>query len=266
MRPSGDDDRGLVLPPKRAYAEAFDPQLYCFGAREAAARVAGAKVVAHLGWEPRGKRPKGPYVAAPIDGVEPETAPQKEIVSDPWSLPPASAPSHADRPASTGLAPGGDVPPKLLLAGPRRVDIATAMDLGVPITLTNQGSRSVTLLFRPETLGFDVTGPTRRTECKWGTSAPSPSRELFTTIGPRGSASVTVSLSALCEPSTFDQPGIYTARPRLDTRHASGERINLRTFDGELVSPEPTLIRVRAARAPTAPARPTLEPAVEKPR
>ncbi len=263
MRPGGDDERGLILPPRRAYAETFDPRLYCFGTREAAALIAGANVVAHLGWMPRGKRTKPPYVAAPIEGVEPERAPLMEIISDARHLPAPPPPSPVEAGGAPRVAPEGDVAPKLLLSGPHRVDVGTPVDVALPITLTNQGPRSVTLLFRPETLAFDVIGPTGSTPCKWAVSATSPIRELFTTVPPHGSASVAVSLSALCEAATFESPGIYSATPRLDTRHASGQSINLRTFDAELASPEPTLIRVRAARVPLPRARPTLEPAAE---
>ncbi|MGH7272113.1 MAG: hypothetical protein ACREJ3_16910, partial [Polyangiaceae bacterium] len=46
--------------------------------------------------------------------------------------------------------------------------------------------------------------------------------------------------------------GLFAVRPVLDTRHASGAAIDLRTFDGEVPGRDTTWIRLRRGRvAPT---------------
>ena len=116
----GDEERGLVIPPHRAYAERFDPRLYCFGAREADALVPGASVVARLGWA-RGRGPKAPpYIVSAIDGVEPKLGPEKEITSEAFLVGPervgrsARALQPEARPAAPAPRPdqpAGDAPP-----------------------------------------------------------------------------------------------------------------------------------------------------------
>src|ERR1700687_1289276 len=90
MRPGDDLDRGLVLPPGRAYVENFEPRLYCFG-KKLDALPPGAIVVARLGWTGRGTRP--PLELSSIDGVEPEVAPRKALDTPPVALPDEPTPS-----------------------------------------------------------------------------------------------------------------------------------------------------------------------------
>jgi len=85
MRPSNDMARGVVLLPGKAYAESFDPRMYCFGARESEGLVRGARMVAHYGFSsPRAgsrsskpQRLSPPFVVSPVlevDAKSPETS------------------------------------------------------------------------------------------------------------------------------------------------------------------------------------------------
>jgi hypothetical protein len=261
MRPSSDDEQGLVIPPKRAYAESFDPRVYCFGVKETAALVPGASVVARLGWPEGHGRRSPPYVLSPIDGVDPKVKAEKRLPADVFTLPadtssaPSPAPPRSDATATTD----GDEAPPLTLGVPARMDVARPLDVAIPVSLTNRGTRPVTLLFRPEVVAFEVSGPSGSTHCAWPVAAESPIRELFTTIRARQRSSIEVLLTDLCPDHIFDQPGLYVIRPRLDTSHASGAPIALRTFDGQVVGDPPLLLRVRAPRVHAALPRPKLE-------
>jgi hypothetical protein len=85
-------------------------------------------------------------------------------------------------------------------------------------------------------------------------------RELFTTLPPHGSESLSVLLSAYCRTKTFDQQGMVIVRPTLDTRRAGGEEIGLRTFDGQVIATTPTVVRLHQGTGKARLVRPRLEP------
>ena len=278
MQPGRPDDRALVVPPQRAYVESFDPRTYCFGAKEEAAIVPGATVIAHLGWAPPARKRKatGPFVVEPLDGVTPIVAPAKEIVSPAWSIAalaaaPGATPTSSNEampPTPLPNAPAGSpgAPPSppddegLVVVTTERTDAARKNEVGLTVTVKNTGKHPATLLLRPETLSFEIEAPDGTTERCGGTrSVDSPIRELYDTIAPKGQASVALLLSDVCPGRAFDQPGFYTVRAQLDTRRASGQPIGLRTFDGVVTAAKPTRVRVRLARRPSHAPRPQLE-------
>jgi hypothetical protein len=73
---------------------------------------------------------------------------------------------------------------------------------------------------------------------------------MFTTLPPRGSESLSVTLSSYCTGHGLDAGGLLVVRPRFDTRHASGAPIGLRAFDGELMAEKPTIVRLHRGAAP----------------
>ncbi len=250
MRPASDSERALVVPPKRSYAETFEPRLYCFGAASRAL-AQGAVVVAHLGWT--GGRQGPPYAVSSVEGVEPQVEPLRELSSAPIALPDEPTPTAAEvAPATT---------PRLLLQGAAAVDAPRPTDVTIPVTLRNASGHPVTLRFRPETLRFEVTGPTGKVDCPWPTLPTAPMRELFTTLPPGGSSSLDLVLASYCGNRTFDTPGLFLVSPRLDTRQASGEVIGIRSFDGVVFAQRPTVVRLRTgAAAPQPLRRPALAP------
>jgi hypothetical protein len=254
MRPADDLQEPLVQPPQRSNVETFEPRIYCFGTK-LDALASGATVVAHLGWS--GPAHKAPFEVSPIDGVEPELAPLKSIASAPIALP--DEPTAEPAPASS--APGGDpYPPKLTLTGASAIDAGSPNGLEIPITLHNQGTRSVIVRFRPETLAFEVIGASGVENCAWPTLPSSPTHELFEIIPPRASASLQVLLTAYCSGHALDQGGLVVVRPRVDTRNASGASVGLRTFDGEVIATKPTIVRLHHGLVTPPLRRPRLEP------
>ena len=267
MRPADDVGRALVLPSKRSYSESFDPRLYCFGANEAAL-VSGAKVVPHLGFVAIGARPSpplakhtSPFVLSPFEGVEPAVAPAKEIVGAALTLAPTDPPTPTTpvTPPATPEAGGNPFPVSLSLSVPRHVEATGSLDLAVTVTLSNDGARPVTLLFRPETIGFDLLGPGGATRCSWPAAMGGNVREAFTTLAPKAKHSVSVVLRAVCPGSTFDQGGLYVVRPRIDTRRVDGAEVGLSAFRGEVIGAHTTLLRIHHGRLPPRAVRPTLD-------
>jgi hypothetical protein len=260
MRP-GPEERALVLPPQRAYAEVFDPRLYCFGAKEEAALVPGASVVAHLGW-PNARKVSPPFVVEPLEGVSPPVAAAKEIAAPEWTIPQPTttgAPTATAPPARAPEELDPNAPKIVLIASPRE-DAYDARGATVTVTVLNHSAKPVPLLLRPETVSFDVVAPDGSSQ-RCGSVHPvdAPIRELYTTVPARGRESLRVLVGDICPERPFDQPGLYTIRPELDTRQASGRPVGLRTFDGVAPAPLATHLRVRHARKPSLPRRPTLE-------
>jgi hypothetical protein len=258
MRPGDDLSRTLVVPAKRSYAEAFEPRLYCFAEGKIDTVAPGAIVAAHLGWT-TGSKTEGPFEVSPIDGVGPEVGSLKSLDSAPIALP--------DEPTARLPPTFGDVQnveddvPRLSLQASPTVDAVMPNNIEIPVTLRNEGGSPVIVRFRPEALRFDVVAPGGVEHCAWPTVPAAPLREMFVTLAPHASATLDVTLSSYCTGRGLDRPGLLVVRPQLDTRHASGASLGLRTFDGTLAATVPTLVRLHRGAAPAGPLlRPHLEP------
>jgi hypothetical protein len=253
MRPSDDDDRELVVPPGRAYAEKIDARLFCFGAHEAEALVPDASVVPRL----VGSRDV-PVVAPVDDGTTVTLATLTELTGTATTVGPSVAPTKTV-----------SHPRQLALASSAFVDAERAPDAAVTISAKNDSTAPLFFLFRPETIALDVTGPSGigvtdpspTVRCAWQGAPPPPIRELFTRLAPRATDALTILPSALCPDGTFDQPGLYIVRGRLDTRRASGASIGLHTLNAEVAGDGATRLRVRGSANPLrALSKPQLEP------
>jgi hypothetical protein len=260
MRPQDDLGRPLVLPPKRSYAERFEPRLFCLDGARLDALASGSIVVATLGWS--GKSTKPPLVVSPVEGLQGRMAPAKAIVSAPIALPdePSPEPSLSKQVARDEATASMSNAPWLVVRSGRSVDATSAQDVTIPVTLTNAGHRTVVVRFRPETLAFDVVGPTESVHCAWPAMPSAPTRDLFTTLAGGGSTTLTVVLSAYCPSRVLQQAGLYVVRAALDTRKASGAEIGIRTFDGQVTATSPTLVRLRRGASVEPVGRPMLQP------
>lgn len=254
MRPKDDLERALVVPPKRSYAETFEPRLYCFGTK-LDSLVPGAIVVGRLGWRGRSKI-EPPFEASPIEGVEPELGVLKSIESPPVAIP--DEPSAWMVPVQTMVDADR---PRLSLQGATWVDAESPNDIEIGLTLRNEGSSAAVVRMRPEVLGFDVIGPAGAEHCAWPTMPAAAMREMFTTLAPKESETLVVTLDSYCTAHSLDQSGLIVVRPRLDSRKASGTPLGLRTFDGNLIATTPTIVRLHRGAAP----RPLVRPRLEEP-
>jgi hypothetical protein len=260
MRPSGDVDRTLAIPPGRSYVEPFEPRLYCIGASELLALAPSAIVVAKLGWR-SGPSTSPPYVASAVEGADPGVAPLKSLESPPVALPdePTAWAVHGTHGSTGADADSG----RLSLRGPPSIDAVTPNEIAVPLTLRNEGSHTVAVRFRPESLDFDVLREGPAENCPWPTVPAAALREMFTTLAPGASETLEVTLSSYCTTGhSLDKSGLLVVWPRLDTRDASGAAIGMQTFDGQVVASSPTVVRLHrgsAVKPPRTPP-PQLEP------
>ncbi len=254
MRPSSDRERALVLPPKRSYAETFEPRLYCF-AEKLDALAPGSVVVGRLGWT-TGPRTGAPFEVTPIEGIEPELAPLKSIDAEPIALP-----DERTAPLGTAEHPEEVDSPRLSLSGAAAVDAESPNEIEIPVTIRNETERTVVVRFRPEVISFDVATAGRLEHCGWPTMPAAAIPEMFTTLPPNGSETLDLGLADYCtKGGALNQSGLLVVRPRLDTRNASGQAIGLRTFDGALSATKPTVVRLHRGASPVGPlVRPRLE-------
>jgi hypothetical protein len=237
MLPAELDERAVVLPPGKSYIEKIDPRLFCFGAHDAAALVAGATITPHL----VGSRDVA--VVQGIDEVEPKIASLHDWAGTPSVVGPAGA----------APAPKDDGAGALVVTSPAFEDYGLGWESEVTVTITNRSAQSVAFLLRPETMAFDVTGPSGIgltdpspiVHCAWPGPAPAPVHEAYTRLGHNESASITVLLSALCPDDALRHPGLYVVRSKLDTRGASGASVGVRTYVGLELANVTTRLRVR---------------------
>jgi hypothetical protein len=245
MRPSDELQRAVVIPPGGAFVESFEPLLYCFDSRERGLLASGSTVVARLGW-PDDRR--GPWAVWPVDAADGGGAREHAIASPPVGLPDEPVPPPT-RP--TTLSAGEDAAPRLSLVTPVAIDAASLEDLVIPITLRNEASAPVTVRFRPDVIGFDVTSQGAFEHCVWPAPPGAPTREVFTTLPPSGTTEITVTLPSYCGGRILDRSGLLWVRPWLDTRAASGASVGVRTFDGVVIASKGTMVRLQKGRLPT---------------
>lgn len=272
-RPATDEGHDLVVPAKRSWSAIIDPLLYCFAAHERAMLVTGATMTAHFGWPaPPSKQgahakpvaPTAPFVAAPVGAAVGKLAPAKDLVSAPITLTETVAgatPSAGAAAAGTSALPPlphGSAP--LVVSMPASLDLARGNEVSSTVTVSNEGEKPVVLLFRPEMLRFNVAGPAGSVACGATRAVDAPLRELYSTIGAKARASLSILVNAVCPADTFDEPGIYRVTAILDTSEASGRPVGLKTWDGEVEAHSPMLLRVRnPRRAETPTTRPVLD-------
>ena len=254
MRPEGGDlERPLVVPPGKSYSESFEARLYCFGETKGGALEPGSIVVARLGWG--GKHPRS-FEVLPIEGVEPRVAAVGALEAPPVVLP--DEPTATPAPAATSGDGAADAQ-KMSAASGHWVDVDSFSGLEVPVTLRNDGTHAVFVAYRPEVLRFDVVGPEGADHCTWPVQPGAPTRERFSPLGPGATTSLVATLPSYCDQHTFDRPGLYFVRAHVDTRATGGSVVGVRAFEGEVVAPEPTVVRLHKGREAPALLRPKLE-------
>jgi hypothetical protein len=249
MRPDDATDRSLVLPAGRAYVETFEPRLYCFSGNAFKALAPTSIVVGHLGWQAKGSTD---WEVSPIDGVEPTVAPLRHLDSAPIFL-------YDEKLSSAQGAPEKGNSLALALDGPQSVDADSPDEVAVSVTLRNTGSRPLRVRFRPDTMGFDVVGPSGREPCAWPRRPAAPTPELFTRLPPGGTTQMAFELAAFCGDS-LDREGLLVVRPWLDTRAASGQEMGAAAFRGWVSAAAPTFVRLQRGRQPQTRVAPHLAP------
>lgn len=267
-RPTSEDGHELVVPGKRSWSATIDPLFYCFGARERAMLVTGASVKALFGWPApppkattRGRTKPAPltppFAAAPVGAAVGKVTPVKELEAAAFTLS-ENVMAGAGASASAG-SDSSSSSSSIAISMPEAQDVARGVELSSTVTLVNEGDKAAILLFRPETLRFNVAGPAGSVTCGGGHSVDAPIRELYSTLGVKGRTSTSLLLDTMCPAGTFDDPGVYRVTPVLDTTSASARSIGLKSWDGTATGKSPMLLRVRSPRRPSATTRPALD-------
>ncbi len=247
MRPTGSDGRSVVLAPGARFEGAFDPTLYCFGAREQAALRAGARVTARFGFG-AAKRLAPPYVVEP-DAPDAGVAPARELVAGATVVGQTDDAATSATPASAEDAQAAREP-HLTIATPPRVDASSARSLGLTVRLGNGGARTLLVHLRRDRLGFDVAPPTGATvHCGPSLARRGLVPDRFDRLAPGASRSLDVLLGELCPDHTFDRPGLYRVQASVRAPDA-GVRWSLNAWTGEATAAAPTVVRVRTGSRP----------------
>lgn len=249
-RPSNDEGSELVVPPTKSWSAIFDPLFYCFGAKERAALVAGTSVRARFGWTTPGTKP--PYAVAPVGAGVGQVASVRALDAAPVILADTVPLASSTMPEDMGESPVG-------LTVPETMDASRGIELGTTVTLVNGDDRALTMLYRAEMLLFRVVGPSGGVACGFTRQVLAPIRELYATVPAHGKSSIGVLFAVTCPAGTFDEPGIYRVTPKLDLGGASGRSIGMKTWDGTAIARKPLVLRVRNARRPALPPRPSLD-------
>jgi hypothetical protein len=222
---------------------------------------------------------RGPQAGAPQAGVPEAGAPQAGGWARPEAGHPGDAPALAaawhdksagcrhDQPGAGGpLDPAcNQLPPegptftdlnaaKVDVYVDRTIDAGAARDLVLNVHVKNDGTHDLTTALRGAMLTFTVEelGPDNQArnvvECG-GSEHPHPiAAEMLYKM--RGGRTVAVPqlLGELCPGGTFDRPGLYRVRPRLDTT-AIGEAAELGAHIGQALARQTTLVRLATAKS-----------------
>ncbi len=116
----------------------------------------------------------------------------------------------------------------------------------ITIQLKNPSrERALSVFFRRELLSFEVMGPDGLRSCEPEPRSRAPEAQAFTTLGPGKSIQVVSRLVELCPRRTFDRPGLYLVRARLDAR-TRGDDAGVDAFTGRVVAATPASVRIKS--------------------
>lgn len=255
-------ERALYLKAGESYEEWFDPRLYCFGATTDALK-AGTTVVAEWGF-PK-SRVKGAFAAEGTDRPA-DHENLRAIRSEPFVLP-----AVVGNPLATPLAPakpdeedGDRNVARMEVFLDRFSDASVSRDVVVNLKASNEGKRALLTVLRSRMLEFQIehlgadNTPMSTVDCPGAAYAHATAIEMLRDLPAGKSATIPVLLSEFCPRGTFDSPGLYRVRARLDAK-AAGEVERSYPYVGEALALQQTLVRVASARLPFYHTPPRLE-------
>jgi hypothetical protein len=129
------------------------------------------------------------------------------------------------------------------------LDIAAPRRTAITVTATNAGHRPMLVALRPRMLAFQIEGPGGSSRCEPAAGSQSIPRDLFTSIKPSGSVSMTVILAEACPRGVFDRPGLYRLTPTLHAT-ASGAELGLNAYTAVVTAKKPTYVRLLSGPEP----------------
>ena len=169
--------------------------------------------------------------------------------------------------AKVPLPPSASVLPQLpstqefSVSATPRVDTMSGTGLALNITVSNIGQSTRTAWLRPGAVLLQVTGPKGlQVRCAPQRALVNPPREMFSTLGPKGSTTIYISADELCPDGTFDEPGLYRIEAQVDSRPGGGRVKGLETYDAVFTAQALTLLRRRSPSTPLFLRPPVLRP------
>lgn len=200
---------------------------------------------------------------APRDAPEGKRAPTAEGSGDKPSAPDAATKPQASRDdksvdpdaASPETDPLTRAPivdenaPRLELTTSPFVDASAPAEASLTVTATNVGHRPMLLAIRPRLLAFRLQGPGGSTRCDASAPTHAIPREMFTTLRPGGSTSLTLRLAEICSLDSLSRPGLYRVNVTLRAGE-SGEELGLSAYTGVIAAKDPTYLRLLSAPDP----------------
>lgn len=200
---------------------------------------------------------------APADAPEGKRAP-----TAPGSVDKPSAPDAAKKPQAPrddrGVDPGAASPeadpltrapivdenaPRLELTTSPFVDASAPTQASLTVTATNVGHRPMLVAIRPRMLAFRIQGPGGSARCDASPPTHAIPREMFTTLRPGGSTSLTMRLAEICSLESLSRPGLYRVNVTLRAGE-SGEELGVSAYTGVIPANSPTSLRLLSAPDP----------------
>lgn len=126
----------------------------------------------------------------------------------------------------------------------RGSDASTERDATISVSLVNHSKKAERVLFRRESLTFEVSGPDGLIACEPGPDNRAPDRSNIALLKPGRRLSSVSRLIELCPQGAMRRPGLYLVHGRFDGLK-DGDSDRPPTFSGRVVSREPVAIRVR---------------------
>jgi hypothetical protein len=162
--------------------------------------------------------------------------------------------SKADEPSAPPPAPAkpavvDENAPRLELGAARFIDAGSANRAAITLTATNAGHRPMLVALHNRMLAFRVEGPDGSFRCDAMPPTHAIPRELFRTLKPGQSSSMTVLIAETCPREALRRPGLYKVTATLFANE-SGAELGLSAYTGAAWLKTPSLVRVLSAPEP----------------
>jgi hypothetical protein len=137
----------------------------------------------------------------------------------------------------------------------RTTDAESSRDAVITIRAVNEGRRDLTTALRGRMLSFGVErlGPDNKAtveyDCRGGDRPHAMPIETTQDLGAGQGTSIPIVLYEICPRETFERPGLYRVRPRIDTS-VEGELMKRSPYLGKALAAQAALLRLATGRRP----------------
>jgi hypothetical protein len=202
--------------------------------------------VLHYGSLVKPPPPPDPAAVAPAPPAPPVDAGAKPIDANTTAKPGDPGTADADAP----LPPVVDEnAPRFELTTTPFVDASSTSRAAVTITATNVGKRPMLVAIHQRMIGLRIDGPDGILRCGSMPQTRGIPRELYRTLNPGASSSITLLLGEGCTRDAMRRPGLYRVTATLNANE-SGTELGLLAFTGKARTREPSLVRVLSGPDP----------------